>query len=85
MAPALDRHPVRVAIDGNKSEEGSLIFADSMLVAVTSHLRETVDGDLNESWYLEAGFGPCDSLFPAPIFKGQEDAERWVSRRLERR
>src|SRR5687768_6322712 len=45
MKLTLDRHPVRVAVDGDKSEQGYLIFADGVLVAVLSHLKETVDGD----------------------------------------
>ena len=83
--PRLDRQPVRVAVDGDKSEAGYLLFADGVLVAVISNLKETVDGALQDNWYVEAGFGPCDGLLPAPIFKSQEDAERWVSRRVERR
>ena len=77
MAPILDRHPVRVAVNGDKSEPGFLIFADGVLVAVLSHLEETVDGALQNDWYIEAGFGRCDGIIPNPSFKSQEDAERW--------
>jgi hypothetical protein len=85
MSPTLDRHPVRIAVDGDKSEQGYLIFADEVLVAVISYLKETVDGQLQDNWFIEAGFGPCDGIMPAPIFKSQEEAERWVARRVERR
>jgi hypothetical protein len=85
MAPRLDRHAIRVAASADQSEQGFLIFADGILVAVISRLEETVDGELRSSWFLEAGFGPCDGIIPAPIFKSHEEAERWVSTRLERR
>jgi hypothetical protein len=62
MAPILDRHPVRIAVDSNKSEPRFLILADGVLVAVLSHLQETVDGELQNNWYIEAGFGPCEGL-----------------------
>jgi hypothetical protein len=82
MAPTLDRHPVRVAVDGDKSEQGLIVFADGVLVAVFSYLKETVDGSLQDRWYLEAGFGPCDGTLPHPIFNSQDEAEQWVSGRL---
>jgi hypothetical protein len=82
MAAKLDRHVVRVAVDGNKSEPGCLIFADGILVAVISHLEETVEGELKHRWYLEAGFGPCDEVIPHPIFASKEEAWAWVSDRV---
>jgi hypothetical protein len=85
MAPILDRHPVRVAVNDDKSEPGFLIFADGVLVAVLSHLKETVDGALQNDWYIEAGFGRCDGIIPHPSFKSQEDAERWILARVRRR
>jgi hypothetical protein len=54
-----------------------------VLVAVLSNLKETVDGELCDNWFVEAGFGPCDGMLPAPIFKSQEEAEGWVARRVE--
>jgi hypothetical protein len=79
MTHKLDRHPVRVAVDGDKSEQGLMVFADGVLVAVFSYLKETVDGELQEGWYLEAGFGRCDDVLPHPTFNSQEEAEQWVS------
>jgi hypothetical protein len=79
MAPILDRHPIRVAVDGDKDEAGLMVFADGVLVAVFSYLKNTVDeDDLRDHWYLEAGFGPCGGVIPAPILRSQEEAERWV-------
>jgi hypothetical protein len=84
-SPDLEYRPMRVAVDGDKSEEGYLVLHDDVLVAVISHLQETVDGELRDSWYVEAGFGPCDGLLPAPIFKSRDEAERWVLARVQRR
>jgi hypothetical protein len=48
MAHKLDRHPVRVAVDADQSEQGLMVFADGVLVAVFSYLKETVDGELQD-------------------------------------
>ena len=85
MEVILDRHPVRIAVDGDKSEPGFLIFADGVLVAVLSHLKETVEGELRNNWYIEAGFGPCEGIIPHPFFKSQDDAERWILASVARR
>jgi hypothetical protein len=82
MTPRLNRHIVRVAANGDKSEQGLIIFADGVLVAVFSHLKETVDRELQDRWFLEAGFGPCDGTLPSPIFSNQDQAEQWVWDRL---
>jgi hypothetical protein len=81
MAPKLDRQVIRVAVANNKSEPSCLVFADGILVAVISHLEETVEGELKHRWYLEAGFGPCDGVIPHPIFASKEEAWAWVSAR----
>jgi hypothetical protein len=77
VAVTLDRHPIQVAVDGNKCEQGLLVFVDGALVAVFSHLAETCDGDLKGCWFLEAGFGRCEYV-PAPVLKSKEEAEGWV-------
>ncbi len=85
MSVKLDRHIIRVAVDGDKSEPGCLVFADGVLVAVISHLEETVDGELKHRWYLEAGFGPCDGVIPHPVFASKDEAWAWVSARVDER
>ena len=60
----------------------AIVFADGVLVAVLSYLKETVEGELQEQWYLEAGFGPCDGTLPQPTFNSQDEAESWVLSRL---
>lgn len=85
MNARLNQHPVRVAVGGDRSERGFLVFAEGVLVAVISHLEETVDNELRDSWFLEAGFGPCGGVIPPPIWNSQEEAERWVSNRMRGR
>jgi hypothetical protein len=85
MPHTLDRHPVRVAVDDDKTENGLIVFADGVLVAVFSYLKKTVDGELQDHWYLEAGFGPCDDVRPEPILNSQDEAEEWVLSRLHNR
>jgi hypothetical protein len=38
MTHKLDRHPVRVAVDTDESEQGLIVFAHGVLVAVLSCL-----------------------------------------------
>ena len=83
MALKLDRHIIRVAVDRDKSEAACLVFADAILVAVISHLEETLEGELQHRWYLEAGFGPCDGVIPHPVFTSQDEAWAWVSDRVD--
>lgn len=40
MAANLNRHAVRIAVGGDKSEQGYLIFAEGVLVAVISYLKK---------------------------------------------
>src|SRR5918997_286132 len=63
---------------GSLAEPGCLVFADAILVAVISHLEETVDGELQHRWYLEAGFGRCSGAKPDPIFMTKEEAQAWI-------
>ena len=82
MAPTVTRQLVQVAVDGDKSEPGCLVFADGILGAVISHLQNTVDGELQHRWYLEAGFGRCSGAKPDPIFMTKEEAQAWIERRV---
>ena len=85
MGVILDRHLVRVAVDRDQSEAGVIVFVKGVLVAVLSCLKGTVDGELQDRWYLEATFGPCDGVLPHPTFDSQDEAEQWVVTRLESR
>jgi hypothetical protein len=82
MARTITRQLVPVAVDGDQSEPGCLVFADGVLVAVISHLQNTVDGELQHRWFLEAGFGPCSGAKPDPIFMTKEEAQAWIERRV---
>ena len=55
-----------------------------ILVAVFSYLNETVDGELQDRWFLEAGFGRCQEVKP-PVFDSREEAEQWVFDRMNGR
>ena len=69
-------------------EKKEFVLSKELLVSGThigKHIKEAVDGELQDNWYVEAGFGPCDGILPHPIFRSQVEAERWVSERLGRR
>ncbi|WP_160884954.1 hypothetical protein [Microvirga makkahensis] len=75
--------PMRVLIDGHDSE-GTLVLADSQLAAVFVRLDGTHHASENKGWwYLEAGFGKCNSQH-APLFKTPEEAGAWVEQTLAR-
>ncbi|HEV2604114.1 MAG TPA: hypothetical protein VGU24_10685 [Microvirga sp.] len=65
-------------------EEGILIFADDVLMAVVMRLDSSVDDEgMRGLWYLETGYGPCarapgtDQLFGSP-----DEAQAWVLQRV---
>ena len=60
------------------------MFVDGALVAVFSYLQETIDGDLANHWFLEAGFGRCEVKEP-PLFNTQYEAQQWVLERYRGR
>lgn len=67
-------------------EEGLLVFADDVLMAVVMLLQNSVsDPDLPGRWYLETGYGPCEE---APgtnrLFETSDEAEAWVLECLTR-
>ncbi|MFE1601750.1 hypothetical protein [Methylobacterium sp. ID0610] len=81
MITRLDSQPARIAT-GTGSEDGLLLFADGLLVAVVSQLRHSVGDELIGRWFLEAGFGPCAYRAPE-VFDTAEDAKQWVRGRVE--
>jgi hypothetical protein len=79
---SLTLQPVRVHT--GFEEEGVLVFdKQRRLVAVLVRLS-----DQNEiapgQWFLEAGFGPLDSVTD-PTFADLGTAQNWISQRLARR
>jgi hypothetical protein len=64
-------------------EQGLLIFADDMLLAVITGSQNSVDSSRGGRWVLEVGFGPCavasglDVMFQTP-----EEAQQWVLERV---
>ena len=76
--------PMRVLIDAHDSE-GRLILADNQLAAVIVRLDgEHHDLERKGSWYLEAGFGKCNTR-NAPLFKTPDEAGAWVEQILTRK
>ncbi len=73
--------PVEIAVQGGL-EAGRLVFADAKLVAVITHLDRSVSEELRSQWFLEAGFGPCETATPQ-LFASLEAAEQWVRERVE--
>jgi hypothetical protein len=80
MEPHITCQPVRVAV-GKTGEQGFLVFADGLLMAVITHLH-AVDERLEGKWFVEAGFGPCNEIVP-PIFDSPDEAQRWVFRAVQ--
>lgn len=69
----------RVAVDGGH-EEGLLVFAGDMLVAVLASLDADFYASERGHWHLEAGFGLCSAR---PIlFETLEAGLRWIATRL---
>ena len=79
MEPHITCEPVRVAV-GKTSEEGFLILANGVLMAVISYVV-AVDDRLDGKWFVEAGFGVCTEVVP-PIFNSPDEAQAWVLRSL---
>ena len=69
----------RVAVDGGH-EDGLLVFAGDMLVAVLASLDADFYASERGQWHLEAGFGPC-SARPL-MFETLEAALQWIAVRL---
>ena len=82
-AGALVLQPLEVATTP-EGEEGRMVMKDGRLVAVLVRLG-AADGELSEGcWFLEAGFGPCQTAVP-PIFASLDEATLWLSQQLQER
>ncbi|MFB0490120.1 hypothetical protein ABIE45_002706 [Methylobacterium sp. OAE515] len=71
--------PVQVATNSDDTES-RLVFADGFLVAVLVRLSEQHEDEAGK-WFLEAGFGPVDPLFP-PLFADLDEAQSWILEQL---
>lgn len=65
---------------GAGGQDGLLVFANDELVAVLVVLDEEYDRDVNMQgrWFLEAGFGPCQTWSKGHVFATQDEALAWV-------
>ena len=82
MQGAITCEPVRVATAGRDGgEDGFLVFAAGQLIAVITRLQQSVNGEWQDNWFLEAGFGPC-AAHPVLVFRTPDEARDWVRARL---
>ncbi|MCJ2072529.1 hypothetical protein MKK75_27690 [Methylobacterium sp. J-030] len=75
----LSLQPVQVATKSDDAES-QLVFADGFLVAVLVRLSEQHGADAGK-WFLEAGFGPVDPIYP-PVLTDLAAARVWILRQL---
>ena len=59
-----------------------MFFADSVLVAVFYYLKETVEGSFRIAGILRPGSARVSAPF-RPTFNSQDEAEEWLSQRLQ--
>lgn len=76
---SLSLQPVQVATNSDDTDS-QLVFTDGFLVAVLVRLSDQHEGDAGK-WFLEAGFGPVDPLFP-PLFADLDEAQDWIEQQL---
>jgi len=80
LALTIALKPIAV-MTGSNDRDGRLVLVNGELVAVLVQLDSAAHGDQRGCWFLEAGFGPCNS--PShPVFRDLEDAQAWVVKRL---
>lgn len=86
MEPPSSCQSVKVET-GSRDKEGCLVFVDGRLVAVLVRLGDDhAEAGLSGSWFVEAGFGPCDGLGGNhPTFASTDDARAWARGRVRRR
>lgn len=70
-----------IRIDTSSGDhEGRLVLVDGRLIGVLVRLRAEEQGEHRGKWYLEAGFGPLESLTPEP-FEDLDAVIRWIETR----
>ena len=71
-----------IALDtGSSDQDGRLVLANGMLVAILVHLDDP-DHEVVSGWFLEIGLGRLQGLRPPP-FDTLEDATRWLRQRMK--
>jgi hypothetical protein len=80
--PELVAEPVRIAtVLGAK--DGLLVYCESVLVAVLTHLSSPAHGENQGKWFLESGYGPC-SAAGQHLFESAHEALAWAGERASR-
>jgi len=72
-------HATRIAVD-DCSEDGVLVFADGILIAVLACLEASFYGSDRGRWNLEAGFGRCAGTLTS--FADLAAAAAWIAQRI---
>jgi hypothetical protein len=73
----LDFRPSSILLYGD-DYDAQLVYIEGRLAAVVTRLTaEAYDEDLQGSWHLEAGFGPCGSHSGAP-FRTLDEVRDWA-------
>jgi hypothetical protein len=70
---------------GDGGQDGLLVFVAEQLVAVLVLLdeRHSPDSTYENKWFLEAGFGPCQTWNGEQIFTTQDEAIAWVKDQVQ--
>jgi hypothetical protein len=65
---------------GSLDQQGCLLLVDGSLAAVLVRLEQAEHSDptLAGQWFVEAGFGPCETGQQCLVFATLEDAEHWA-------
>ncbi len=79
MPPVLSIQPMRVATS-RAGDEGCLVLADDVLVAVLVLLSDQYGADSGR-WFLETGYGPIGGI-THPTFASVDEAQAWIAERL---
>jgi hypothetical protein len=81
MPPSIRLQPAKLATY-SADRTACLTFVDGVLVAVLVRLDDPGHGKARGSWFLEVGFGPCETANP-PVFPTVEAPQRWVLAQCE--
>jgi hypothetical protein len=69
----------------NTVEQGFLVFADDVLMAVVMCLDKSVEDDLRGQWFVETGYGPCTVPLGSDIlFQTPGEVQEWVLEQVTR-
>lgn len=72
----------KIAVEtGSADQDGLLVLANGLLVAVLVRLSDAHAPDFVDAWFLEAGFGALSGS-EHPVFPSLAAARHWMQSRL---